>query len=1222
VGALLSITAAAQKAPPKPAELALGVQVVSNGNEPELRVGGIPFFIHAAQFDYFRIPPDMWFRSLSRYHELGINTIDLRIPWNWHEISDGEFDFDGRTNPRRDLRGVLQLIARMRLKLIVRPGPIVGDQWRDNGLPAWLLAHSDYKMSSADIDKGLAPPEAELATRDANAAARSWLANETHMTYARRWLTAVARELAPYSAKNTITIVESGDREGERQENVIAGPLLFVTLDDAMAIRNGSQAPDLSRYLAELRGALTRGGLDAITFINASNAADHGAASFSIGSQPEDRTQAGLASQWFFRPSVAPAAARNLLSSSSLLTATDASSLIFLAKSLGTQRDFPPFLSGFAATTFALAGELRASQPSPENTLLASRLLIGSGIRAFVYSPLQDTLTPAGWETPSAARYFRWDAALDLAANRGPRASGVARNGEFILRWGAMLASSHPRADFAIMDLRTCAATADAATNLQNAHIVEQIFRAAGSGGFAPELVNPAAQSVERLLRDPVIILPVPESDASGMQLPEKTQLAIVEYVRRGGTLLYFPSRPPGTQLEALWRNAPQGAPTGENLDEWEFERGHVIASSNDVFSRVSLADNLAQDRSSAENSAATQTLAALLGRAGIFPGLRRTGGEPASADLFVTQLVSNEIPAPDERTQICVAGQLCAAALVSATNVSSDQTATKSFEMVDPRPAGPPPAPTKISFDVTVPARESLLLPIHAPLCSASSPGEHCADQVISAGAELLGAEREGKTLELTFHAPARATVRLHLESAPTKVELDENIRLDDQWKPESGELEVSLLRGAAPDYRRVLLIHLRYTPHVVEKPDPAKTAHRGPDFEVFDNLRFPLGVDATIPTSPPLIVANPASGGSTVIASSNHADGLRGADFDLEGAFHGTADARMFGVEQVFTRLRFQPARNSGSGEDPGVPASDGLLHGNLSIRSGREHGSTPVLFVPENETGNAHYQYDFDRDGAPEWVLESKRLRLIVSPADGGRALALVDKTTNDGLITLGGALHDFIMPAGAALPEARAAGDFSFNRIYRAEWLTEKQDTSLRLNYREYQNSAAGIHVEKTLRLTAPETVETSYRVSDISPATPATSGSTAARQSFVSMLSIPAPGLEEGNTHFCWDSSGQSPAATAAIATSTSHDASGSNCEDFVPSGAPISVPDGITRIRIVSAVRPTLAVEWASGQMVIVPRSTAADLNLVVPFPAPSDAPLEFTLRYTVEPGP
>ena len=188
---------------------------VNAGNEPELRVGGIPFFIHAAQFDYFRIPPDLWLQSLKRYQELGINTIDLRIPWNWHEPSDAAFDFDGHTNPRRDLRTVLKLITERHLKLTVRPGPIIGDHWRNAGYPPWLLAYSDYKMSAAAIARGEAPQEVELATRDGNAAARKWLANENHMSHARRWLTAVARELAPYNAKNAITITEPGDREGE-----------------------------------------------------------------------------------------------------------------------------------------------------------------------------------------------------------------------------------------------------------------------------------------------------------------------------------------------------------------------------------------------------------------------------------------------------------------------------------------------------------------------------------------------------------------------------------------------------------------------------------------------------------------------------------------------------------------------------------------------------------------------------------------------------------------------------------------------------------------------------------------------------------------------------------------------------------------------------------------------------------------------------------------------
>ena len=148
-----------------------------------------------------------------------------------------------------------------------------------------------------------------------------------------------------------------------------------------------------------------------------------------------------------------------------------------------------------------------------------------------------------------------------------------------------------------------------------------------------------------------------------------------------------------------------------------------MIASSNDFYSWISLADDLGKNRAQPESSTAIEALTALLGRAGIVPGLRRTGSGQAGTNLIVTQLVSNEIPASTERPQTCVEGQLCATALVSVTNVSPDQAASESLEIIDPRAPATGAAPARISFDVTVPARESLLLPVHAPLCSAASP-------------------------------------------------------------------------------------------------------------------------------------------------------------------------------------------------------------------------------------------------------------------------------------------------------------------------------------------------------------------------------------------------------------------------------------------------------------------------------------------------------------------
>ncbi|MGH9681463.1 MAG: beta-galactosidase, partial [Candidatus Acidiferrales bacterium] len=300
---LFAIPACAQKPAPKtPESPATGVEIVSIGGEPELRVGGVPFFIHAAQFDYFRIPPDLWAKSLVRYREMGINTIDLRIPWNWHEPSDGQFDFDGKTSPNRNLRSLLDLVAQMRFKLIVRPGPLVGDHWRNDGLPAWLLSYSDYKMSAKDIQFGLAPPDAELGEKDSNAAARGWLTNEIHMSYARRWMTAVGSILAPYSAKNRMSVTYPGGKDGKMQQEQIAGPLLFVALDDGAALPNGAKAPNLSRYLAELEGALARGGLDAITFIDMPDASMEGVIPLDGTSPPDISSHTGLAGRWISNP--------------------------------------------------------------------------------------------------------------------------------------------------------------------------------------------------------------------------------------------------------------------------------------------------------------------------------------------------------------------------------------------------------------------------------------------------------------------------------------------------------------------------------------------------------------------------------------------------------------------------------------------------------------------------------------------------------------------------------------------------------------------------------------------------------------------------------------------------------------------------------------------------------------------------------------------------------
>ena len=559
---------------------------------------------------------------------------------------------------------------RERLRLIVRPGPIIGDQWRNGGLPDWLPGETGEKLALSSEQ-----PNSQAAS----VAAQQSSPDRANMPEVRRWFINLAREVAPYSSRRVFLMQRPGPK-GEPEQRKISGPLLFVALEDEEAIRAGAinrnekdrdeNASFLSSYLGELQAAMTRGGLNTIYFATAPHLAARGAASLSSTPAPGARTSVGLAGDWNWDAFSDPAGTKNSDSGfyepyqPTFLAKSDATNLAFQALTLTTQTSFPPFLSGLSTTTFVPSDDVDVMQSAPQNLLLASRLWIGDGIRGIEYSPLQDTLTPAGWSAPSAARYYRWHAPLDLSGNRGPSARGVMRNGLLSFAWGAMLAASHLHADFGIVDLRT--ALADPAENRSAATRVsvpiEKIFRDAQVAGWIPELVNPGAQSVERLGRDGVLLLPVPAQGVNFPGLSETAQKTLVEFVARGGTLLYFPSRPPGALLEPLWQSEPPSTGVVNGTAEWSFGQGHVISSTDDFLSAGLI-----------EGSVAAQTFAALLEHVGVHRLVEQSSTDRAASDLIVTELVPDEFGTSSDAPPVCAENQLCAAALVSITNMGDD---------------------------------------------------------------------------------------------------------------------------------------------------------------------------------------------------------------------------------------------------------------------------------------------------------------------------------------------------------------------------------------------------------------------------------------------------------------------------------------------------------------------------------------------------------------------
>jgi hypothetical protein len=172
--------------------------------------------------------------------------------------------------------------------------------------------------------------------------------------------------------------------------------------------------------------------------------------------------------------------------------------------------------------------------------------------------------------------------------------------------------------------------------------------------------------------------------------------------------------------------------------------------------------------------------------------------------------------------------------------------------------------------------------------------------------------------------------------------------------------------------------------------------------------------------------------------------------------------------------------------------------------------------------------------------------------------------------------------------------------------------------LRLTYQEYENSSAGIHVEKALHFPTPGTIEVAYRVFLVTPRTGVSPSKAEMKQNFVSALSIPLPVAEDSNSQVCWQAA---LSAVPASHSSTPKAPADPHCEDIVSDGPPISVPDGVARMELSPPRMHPLVLEWTSGRASIVPRTFSADVNVMVPVPHSSDAPGEFTLRYNVAIG-
>ncbi len=390
--------------------------------EPALELDGRPIFFWGAAFFYERLPASAWRTSMLDLRALGATTLDLYVPWNWHEIEDGRFDFDGHTNPRRNLRAVLRLGRELGFTFIVRPGPVVRNEWRNGGYPAWLLTRPEYGMPLHDVLEGRYPATATLQNVHSDDAAAEWMRNETHLRYASRWLHRVLAEFRP-----------------------VADRVLAVQLDDDQGAYLDNQtypAPHLQRYLrwldAQVRDVV---GPITPTFIN------------TYEMRVPASSPVWTMGNWYQSDAYA-------------IGEHDRTTLDVSTAMLRTNRRGPLAMSEFQAGWLAQPEDPQPRPADPANTTLALYELLGWGVHGVVDFPMQDTLAPFGWEAPFSNALYAWDAALTYptgvtrdttirlqphyAALEAPRYAPTSSFGQTIRRFGPLLAEAHRFADVAL----------------------------------------------------------------------------------------------------------------------------------------------------------------------------------------------------------------------------------------------------------------------------------------------------------------------------------------------------------------------------------------------------------------------------------------------------------------------------------------------------------------------------------------------------------------------------------------------------------------------------------------------------------------------------------------------------------------------------------------------------------------------------------------------------
>jgi hypothetical protein len=210
--------------------------------------------VFGGELQYFRMPVSEIPARLALCQQAAFSVIQTYVPWNVHEYHRGALDFTGRTHPilpndhhldpfdygdsigtsgpneydlglkvNTDLESFLGLCRDHGFSVILRPGPFISDEWRNGGLPDWLLETAPPEMFEYGPDGTpllVSPPWSSPPETAAALGGMSLFyfpspsyASPYYLSGARGWLAGFAEFVRPWLSTN-------------------GGPVVAVQVDD------------------------------------------------------------------------------------------------------------------------------------------------------------------------------------------------------------------------------------------------------------------------------------------------------------------------------------------------------------------------------------------------------------------------------------------------------------------------------------------------------------------------------------------------------------------------------------------------------------------------------------------------------------------------------------------------------------------------------------------------------------------------------------------------------------------------------------------------------------------------------------------------------------------------------------------------------------------------------------------------------------------------------